>query len=291
MTEITLTYLDTIQERIYQAQTASGGCDGYSICRGAGLTWLDVSAGHPLYDESFRCVCQRAQGLPRRIAMMARISVPTHYRECSFDWLRALSPAAQKGKGDAWTYCAAWPNGTAGRSWVYLHGLPGTGKTGLAAAMAMGRIEHCTDVRWLDYYDWQIQLLDTQSRGRDDDGPTYRELIQDAMTAPVLVLDDFGDMEATTAATEFQRKNVYIVLQARLAERRPTIFTSNLRLEHVATVFGPRVARRIEEMAMIFELTGTPLHKVQAASAKVPRTSKRAPAPVAASMAAEAAHD
>ncbi|WP_341479142.1 ATP-binding protein [Heliobacterium chlorum] len=74
----------------------------------------------------------------------------------------------------------------------------------------------------------------------------------DMSQAELLVLDDVGVREATEA----YKNEFYEVIDERCAERKATIFTSNEPLERLGKLLDPRIASRIEGMAIPISFEG-----------------------------------
>jgi DNA replication protein DnaC len=73
-------------------------------------------------------------------------------------------------------------------------------------------------------------------------------LVDSAMRAGVLVLDDIGTGKATTHDATAD------VIHRRHAEELPTVFTTGFSLEEIRTKFGDGIARRIFEGSTVIEL-------------------------------------
>lgn len=117
---------------------------------------------------------------------------------------------------------------------VYLHGEVGTGKSTQGAAAIRAFLRRWTLEDWI----WSLtarfcnvpKLLTRirDSFGDDDAAPVT---LQEFETAGLLVLDDLGRENATPWAAE----QIYLLVEARCNEMRPTVFTSNHELKWLNT--------------------------------------------------------
>lgn len=142
---------------------------------------------------------------------------------------------------------------------------PGTGKTTTAVAllnawlaseylhaMKNGKQPPQTNAYFLDLTELQTQY-NLATMTRDEDGikriGTEIKRTQDASFA---VIDDVG----VRSATEAFRAYVHAVVNHRTANGLPTIYTSNLPISEMATVFDARLYDRIRDQCAVFHFDG-----------------------------------
>lgn len=149
--------------------------------------------------------------------------------------------------------CMSWAYGYVGRSasdakgeGVWLCGNCGTGKTHLAVSMVRSLHQHrlIDTSRFLET-DYLISVL----RRHDEKSA---ELLDQALVADVLILDDFN----MSLATEWGSSQIAILIKDRWAASRPTLFTANESLSEAAASLGPRTVSRLVQTTKIYALNG-----------------------------------
>lgn len=134
-----------------------------------------------------------------------------------------------------------WGRAPAGRNLV-LAGSIGTGKTHAALAVAQGR-----HARGLSVAFWpMVELWDALRPGGDP------ELIGDVCHVDVLVLDDLG----AEKPSDWTAERLFLIVNRRALDQRPTIVTSNLTGKDLRTAVGDRVYDRLvneRTVTLVFE--------------------------------------
>tara|TARA_Y100001978_G_scaffold133646_1_gene119518 strand:+ start:173 stop:1018 length:846 start_codon:yes stop_codon:yes gene_type:complete len=134
-----------------------------------------------------------------------------------------------------------------------LHGNPGTGKTLLGSIMLNELI-----LRWgmpgrfLNLSRKYFQKLrDTYSEDSDDYGRSW-QIIEELCNMPFLVLDDFGIQRGT----DWEMEMLYELVDARYAEERFTVVTTNQDLEEIRKLSHGRIYSRLVEMCYMIPMQG-----------------------------------
>ena len=126
------------------------------------------------------------------------------------------------------------------RKSILILGSPGTGKTHIAIAIMQELIK--AGIKNMQFKSTPDLLMSIR-RSYDDDSETKDAVIIDRFIKySFLVLDDFG----AENITEFTASALYMIVNGRLSEEKPTIVTSNLAMEEINETM-PRIASRFAE--------------------------------------------
>lgn len=135
---------------------------------------------------------------------------------------------------------------------LLLTGDPGLGKTFLSAAIA----REVSGEGWSVVYDTASHIFDrfeAMKFGRDESGD---EDVGRIMNCDLLILDDLG----TEMTTAFVQSALYQIINGRILERRPTILSTNLKIDErnneIAKRYSPQIASRIEGEYQIMPFFG-----------------------------------
>jgi hypothetical protein len=124
----------------------------------------------------------------------------------------------------------------------------GTGKTRLACSILNELWAKKTHVRFLRVQD----LLNHLVPGQEEDGETAKWM-RLASTATVAVFDDIGNNQAS----DFARRQLLAIFEARMDYGLRTIWTSNLSLDELKEFFGDdRLPSRIAGNAKVVKMVG-----------------------------------
>jgi DNA replication protein DnaC len=106
------------------------------------------------------------------------------------------------------------------RTWLFLYGTKGTGKTHLAAAIGNARIARGQAAIFMVVPDLLDHLRATFSPNSEI---TYDELFESLRDTPLLILDDLG----TQTASPWAREKLFQLINHRYNRRLPTVITMN----------------------------------------------------------------
>lgn len=148
---------------------------------------------------------------------------------------------------------------------------PGTGKTTTASALIsewiardyLGAIKRGEQPRqfsayFLDVNAWQTEYNEF-NRPRVPDNiaepaaERYYRAMERARTAPFAVYDDIGVREKTSDAF---RGDLHSIINYRVTEGKPTVYTSNLPIKEMANVFDERLYDRIRDQCGVIHFEG-----------------------------------
>lgn len=128
---------------------------------------------------------------------------------------------------------------------LYLYSqVKGSGKTRLASSIANALVKmYGVDIAFIKSADLISQIKKTF--GSKD--ITQADVVETFRKVELLVVDDL----ALKGATEFEEGILYDVMDYRLENKKPTIFTSNVTIQGLEAIYpGGRVNKRINKMAM-----------------------------------------
>jgi DNA replication protein DnaC len=193
-------------------------------CGGSG--WLAVDG---VSDQVRPCSCRRRRSVSR---LLEEAAIPVRYEHCRLgnfkpghdsagghQLVRALSLCGQYVK----TFAAE--NGPGFRdTGLLLTGPPGVGKTHLAVAVLHDLI---VDYRARGLFVDFTSLTHELQSALDRPGAKTSALITPLERAEVLVLDELGSLKLNS----WTRDILYNLVNGRYRRRRPTLFTTNYRLE------------------------------------------------------------
>ena len=135
---------------------------------------------------------------------------------------------------------------------LYLFGVPGAGKTLLAAIIAQ---EFLKDGKAVIFGDVPSLLTKMRQTFGENSENKFEDLLKTLTQAEILVFDDIG----TESATEWAVEQMYEIINTRYNDDKVTIVTSNYNLNELAVrlnmvkngkpgITGDRIARRLKEM-------------------------------------------
>ena len=206
------------------------------ICEGARFVRVTSDPADERFGRPQPCQCVRAEDDRTRTDRLLRYSQLGAMSRFTFETLlprgRSTNPMAQERY--AHVVEAARKFADDPRGWMVLTGVPGSGKTHIAAAIASRAIERGNAALFLTVADLLDQLRASYS---DDAEVPYERLLDQIRSAPLVILDDL-DAYADTA---WAREKFYQVVSHRFHAALPTVFTCDKSPEEIDDRLGARL--------------------------------------------------
>jgi DNA replication protein DnaC len=193
-------------------------------CDGSG--WELVADGRA--GTARPCECQSRERLP---LLLDATGVPPRYRSCRFE---NFNPGNQDALRDALFTTRAWvddfyrEDGRFAETGLLFSGPTGVGKTHLACAALLELVRrYSLRGRFVDF---TALIHDIQATFDPSSPESKSEVLQPAMDAQLLVLDELGSQRTTPWVADV----LYLLLNHRYSRRLPTLFTTNCLLQRRA---------------------------------------------------------
>jgi len=151
----------------------------------------------------------------------------------NFDWKRLNLPPQQRESLEL-AYRLAMNYAKSPESWLVFQGVTGCGKTHLASAIVNYRYNAMQPALFIVVPDFLDHLRSTFS---PESKVSYDRLFESVKTAPLLVLDDFGEQ----AATPWAQEKLYQVINYRYNAKLPTVITTRCSLDDIESRISSRL--------------------------------------------------
>ena len=131
---------------------------------------------------------------------------------------------------------------------LFLYGDPGVGKTFLSNCIAKELMDQSNSVVYLSSF----QLFDTMTKGKFDKDEQAQRLNKHLFHCDLLIIDDLG----TELVNSLTVSQLFLCLNERLLNKKPTIISTNLSLDALADIYSERIFSRITSNYTMLKLTG-----------------------------------
>lgn len=176
----------------------------------------------------------------RILARLEAIGVPSRFHDATFDGFIAKDEQQRRAldwaKGQVKNFAAIRKAGTS----TLLLGLPGTGKTHLACAVAIAIAEQGFVTRYSTVMRMIRRIKDSWRRESEE---SETAAIAFFAKPDLLVLDEVGVQQGS----QFESNLLFDILNDRYERTHPTIIVSNLSIAEVSVALGERLIDRLRE--------------------------------------------
>lgn len=191
-------------------------------------------------EDAARQAEQQAQNEQRRIEQqLNRAGIPLRYRSKDFASYVADTDGKEKARAVAMEFANNFAEHHRRGTVVVFSGLPGTGKSHLAIAIAQQVMQHGTAL-YSSAIDVVRMVRDTWRR---DSEQTERQVLNMLATIDLLVLDEVG----VQYGTEAEQVTLFDIIDKRYRDLMPTILLTNQNKVGMKTFLGDRSFDRLRE--------------------------------------------
>ena len=131
---------------------------------------------------------------------------------------------------------------------LFFYGDPGVGKTFLSNCIAKELINQSNSVVYLSSH----QLFDTLTKGKFDRDEQSEKISKHLFNCDLLIIDDLG----TELVNSLTVSQLFLCLNERLLNQKPTIISTNLSLDALVEIYSERIFSRITSSYTMLKLTG-----------------------------------
>ena len=181
------------------------------------------------------------RGLSGRSRAIGQACIPARFQAHSFASFIADTPAKIHAVTVVRDFVEQFDAGLESGAGLILAGLPGTGKTHLAAAAMM---ELVSRRRWVQYVTCLDMIRIVRETWRKNAEQTEREVLRTlGVSVDLLVIDEVG----VQYGTDSEQTVIFEIMDKRYAEMRPTILITNQDKQGFRDYVGERVADRLRQ--------------------------------------------
>lgn len=131
---------------------------------------------------------------------------------------------------------------------LFFYGDPGVGKTFLSNCIAKELIDRSNSVIYLSSF----QLFDTLAKGKFEKDEQAAKINKHLLNCDLLIIDDLG----TELVNSLTVSQLFLCLNERLLNRKPTIISTNLSLDALVEIYSERIFSRITSNYTMLKITG-----------------------------------
>lgn len=201
-------------------------------CEAAKKYWAEYDAEQERKKKQEELDAERARKRARIERLLGKSGIKKRFQQRTFDNFVTDTPERKRcyraAKDYADNFAALYPTGEG----LYIEGSNGTGKTHLAAAIALQLIGQGVPVVCKTSSD----LLGDIKRSFDESSASEYEILRAYKDVDLLIIDDLGKEQCT----DWSMSTLYSILNDRYEDMKPTIITTNYGDADLARALTPR---------------------------------------------------
>lgn len=191
---------------------------------------------------------QRNQAMEEKInRLLGDSGIKKRFQNRTFQTFKTDTPQRKKAYRTAKAYADEWDRHREDGTGLYIEGTNGTGKTHLAAAIAMQLI---TERRIPVICKTAGDLLTDIKKAFDGEEATERQVLEVYKKVDLLIIDDLGKEQCT----DWSISTLYSIMNDRYEDMRPTIITTNYNSDDLARALTPKGFDNLKVKAIISRL-------------------------------------
>lgn len=201
--------------------------------------------------EAWEQSVQESADLKQKREIEARFSISNlgeRFAESTFDTFRQL-PGTEKALDYCRSYANAFPD--YGGDALLIWGEYGNGKSHLAAAVAHAVKEKGHTVVFQTMPELLERIRETFHDRKNKE--TEKDIMYALQNCDLLVLDDIG----AEKVTDWVQDVLFRIVDGRYRQKKPILYTTNLKPSELKDRVGPRIYDRIVETSILVENKGT----------------------------------
>lgn len=215
-------------------------CEGLETCKNLMPGHCSVLVGYEQFIDIKPRKCRRLEAyeaMKRRQALIRSYHIPKKVLAATFDCID-IDPERMDAINDVVEYCDQFEDGQVPETGLYLYGQHGVGKSYIAGAMANYLTALGVDVFMIYVPDFVQVVYDSIEKKETS------TLLDTVKKAKVLIMDDIG----AETLNPWMRDEIFgSILQYRMGEELPTVYTSNLTLLELEDHFAKTTKGGVEK--------------------------------------------